>query len=279
MYEPFPTQSHASLSKDMPAGQYIELVARDKHVLRGFVIGPHDPPQAALVLLQEMDQRTPAWAQGRTVSSNSLPGVNRHIRDMARQYALQGYLVVCPSTFSRGSSGKDYGYRFDAGHGRGARIAKPLEPLASATQMLDIESALRFAKQASPSGRVGLVGYCWGGLLAWRAAARWDSVQAVVSFYGGGMDSPQDRELAAKVPVQAHFSSGDTWMTAAAVQDFEQAQMALAAATGSPAPEIHHYKAPYGFAHHGRRSHQPAAAGLAYERSLEFLARHLVVKA
>lgn len=279
MYEPWPSPSSASLSKDVPPGQYIELVASDKHVLRSFVIKPHDPPRAALVLLQAMDQRTPAWAQGRTASSASLPGVNRHIRDMARQYAAQGYLVVCPSTFGRGSSGKDYGYRFDAGHGRGARIVKPLEPLASAAQMLDIEAAVNFARQASPAARVGLVGYCWGGLLAWRAAARWDSLQAVVSFYGGGMDSPQDRELSAKVPVQAHFSSGDAWMTAASVQAFAQAQLALAATSGAQAPEIHHYQAPYGFAHPGRKSHQPAAAGLAHERSLEFLARHLVIEA
>lgn len=279
MYQPWPSQSPASLSKDMLPGQYIELVASDKHVLRSFVISPHDPPRAALVLLQEMDQRTPAWAQGRSVSSASLPGVNRHIRDMARQYAAQGYLVVCPSTFGRGSSGKDYGYRFDAGHGRGVRILKPLEPLASAAQMLDIEAAVNFARQASPSARVGLVGYCWGGLLAWRAAARLDNLQAVVCFYGGGMNAPQDRKLSAQAPVQAHFSSGDAWMTAASVQAFAQAQLALAATSGAQAPEIHHYQAPYGFAHPGRKSHQPAAAGLAYERSLEFLARHLVIQA
>ena len=258
-------------------GHYIELMARDGHAFRAFLVEPAGPPKAALVLLQEMDQRTPEWIKPRANQGDALPGVNRHIRAMASQYAAQGYVVVCPSTFGRGMSGRDYGFRFEARDKWGPRIVKPLEPLPSAALMTDIVAAVAFAQRASPGARVGLVGYCWGALLAWRAAACLDGLQAAVCFYGGGMGSQEDQALNARVPVQAHFHAGDEWMAADAVQAFAQAQARLSLATGRVAPQLHHYDAPYGFAHIGRKTHQPQAAQLAHERSLQFLAQHLML--
>ena len=237
---------------------------------------PKGPPQAALVLLQEMDQRTPEWIKPRASSSQTLPGVNRHIRAMASDYAAQGYVVLCPSTFCRGVSGRDYGYSFGLSGRWESRVIKPLQPLPSAALRPVIEAAVAYARRASPDSRVGLVGYCWGALLAWRTAAQCDDLQAVVCFYGGGMDSAADQALTASVPVQVHLPAGDEWMPAQAVQDFVQAQTRLSAASGLAGPQVHLYDAPYGFAQTGRRSHHPQAAQLAHTRSLQFLSQHLV---
>lgn len=256
-------------------GHYIELQTRDGHAFRAFLVEPEGPPQAALVLLQEMDQRTPEWIKPRERSSQALPGVTRHVRAMAKQYAAQGYAVLCPSTFSRGMSGRDYGYCFASSGKWGPRIVKPLAPLPSHSLMPVIEAAVAFARRASPGARVGLVGYCWGALLAWRTAAQLDGLQAVVCFYGGGMDSALDQVLAARAPVQVHLPAGDEWMPAQAVQAFVQAQTRLAPAAGLVEPQVHVYDAPYGFAQTALKSHQPQAAHLAHERSLQFLASHL----
>jgi carboxymethylenebutenolidase len=257
-------------------GHYIELQAKDGLAFRAFLVEPVGPPQAALVLLQEMDQRTPEWIKPRARSSQTLPGVNRHIRAMASEYAAQGYVVLCPSTFCRGLSGRDYGYCFGSIVHWESRLIKPLQPLPSAALRPVIEAAVAHARRASPGARVGLVGYCWGALLAWRTAAQLDDLQAVVCFYGGGMDSAADQALTASVPVQVHLPAGDEWMPAQAVQDFVQAQSSLSEASGLAGPQMHLYDAPYGFAQTGRRSHHPQAAQLAHTRSLQFLSQHLV---
>lgn len=254
-------------------GQYTELTASDGHVLRAFVEQPAQAATAAVVLLQEMDQRTPGLARAGTAATR--PGVNRHIRTMAQAYAREGYLVVCPSTFGRGVSGRDYGYRFEPKGAWGLRIVRPLQPLASEAVMLDVRAAIDFAQRAAPSGRVAVVGYCWGGLLAWRAAARFADLHAVACFYGGGMESPQERGLQAKVPVQLHLPSGDAWMSAEGIQAIAQAQAALAGKPGLRPAQIHVYDAPYGFSHAGRPSHRPQADELAHQRCLAFLGQHL----
>ena len=143
----------------------------------------------ALVLLQQMDQRHPQWdgsSQRKHTPPSHRSGVNAFGRQMAEQFAADGYLVVAPSLFSRGLSGLDYGYRYD--HNRwSVRLRRPLDPLPSGPVMLDVEAAIVHARRLAPHCAIGAVGYCWGGLLAWRAASEFRSLQAAVCHYGGGM--------------------------------------------------------------------------------------------
>ncbi len=178
-------------------GKYVELISVDKHLFRAFVAEPAGSPKAALVLLQEMDQRHYGWEASRVKArahSSNLPGVSAHMRAVAQSYAAEGFLVIAPSTFSRGRSGIDYGYRFeDPFQKLHPRIIKPLQALDSPLVLLDIQAALGYGHLHVPNARVGLLGYCWGGLLAWRAACSIKGVSAAVCYYGGGMTNPPDQ--------------------------------------------------------------------------------------
>ena len=277
-FSPMPSSAPPRAAPGAPMGHYIELTANDGHKLRAFQVEPARPAQAALVLLQEMDQRSPDAGRAHAAAGPTLPGVNAHIRAMAREYAAHGYHVLCPSTFGRGRSGRDYGYRFEDASGRGPRIVKPLEPLPSKLVLLDVQAAIAHAHRYTRGAPVALVGYCWGGLLAWRAAALPAAatvVRAAVCFYGGGMTGREDLELRPQVPVQVHLPSDEAWMPLPASQAFARLQ-AERVASGGPGAEVHVYEAPYGFAHPGRRSHDERAATLARQRSLAFLSRQLL---
>ncbi|MEI7784879.1 MAG: dienelactone hydrolase family protein [Betaproteobacteria bacterium] len=258
-------------------GKYIELQSIDEHRFRAYVVEPPTLPRAALVLLQEMDQRHFGWDSSRvksTSASTSLPGVNAHIRAVAKSYAALGFWVIAPSTFSRGKTGIDYGYRFENPGDRAyPRICKPLQALDSPLVMLDIQAAIAHAKLWAPQARVGLLGFCWGALLAWRAACGVRGLGAAVCYYGGGMTDLPDQATQALCPVLTHFGNDDQWMKASSVKAFAD-RHAQTAVGGSPV-EVLHYDAPYGFDHPGRASFQASSATLAHRRSVEFLATHL----
>jgi len=99
-----------------PMGHYIDLSTRDGATVRTFVEEPLQAPRAVVVVLQHMDQRRPNGQGGASrppALGDSRPGVNPHVRQMAEAFAREGYLAIAPSTFSRGHSGTDYGYRFE----------------------------------------------------------------------------------------------------------------------------------------------------------------------
>ena len=258
-------------------GKYVELQSMDEHRFRAYVVEPPTLPRAALVLLQEMDQRRYGWDSSRVktaAASTSLPGVNAHIRMVAKSYAALGFWVITPSTFSRGSTGRDYGYRFeDPGSRAYPRICKPLQALDSPLVMLDIQAAIAHAKLWVPQARVGLLGFCWGGLLAWRAACSVNGLGAAVCYYGGGMTDLPDQTAQALCPVLTHFGNDDQWMKAASVKAFA-ARHAPTTAGGSQV-EVQHYDAPYGFDRPGRASFEATSAALAQRRTVQFLASHL----
>ncbi len=271
---------------DLPLGHYIDLGTRDRSWVRTFVVQPTGRPLGALVLLQHMDQRLPGWqgnASRPPMAANSRPGVNPHVRLMAERFASAGYLVVAPSTFSRGQSGRDYGYRFDQTRW-GVKLIKPLEPLASQAVMHDIEAGLVHARRLAPLSRVAVVGYCWGGLLAWRAASDLEGVDAAVCHYGGGMDSEADRQRQPRCPVLAQFGSDGRWMSRNGVQAFIDAQSPAGAAgrrgthslpAGQPGTETVVHDAPYGFMQPGNEGYREEAHERAHRRTLDFLATHL----
>lgn len=225
-------------------GQTTELTAADGFKFPAYVAQPKGHPKGGLVLLQEIF------------------GVNSHIRAVADGYAADGYFVVAPHTFHRVKAGVELGYQEDdmkAGFG----LKTAVEELPVPGVMADIQAAIQHAAQA---GKVGIVGYCWGGLLTWRSASALQGLSAAAPYYGGGMTVGADAERQPTVPVMAHFGDQDHWIPLDTVEAFKKAH---------PQVTVHVYNANHGFNCDQRGSYNEAAAKLARERTLAFFAQHL----
>ena len=222
----------------------IELTAADGFACPAYVAQPAGNPKGGIVLLQEIF------------------GVNSHIRAVADSYAAEGYLVVAPATFHRVKPGVELGYtEADMNEGFGYKTA--VEALPAPGVMQDIQAAI---EEAAQGGKVGIVGYCWGGLLTWRSACTLSGLSAAVPYYGGGMTAGADAALKPLVPVLAHFGDQDHWIPLDTVEAFRKAQ---------PGVEVQVYAANHGFNCDQRGSYNEAAAQLARQRTLAFFARHL----
>jgi carboxymethylenebutenolidase len=225
-------------------GEFIDLKAADGTVFPAYVARPTGAPKAAVVVLQEIF------------------GVNSHIRSVADDYAAQGYLAVAPATFHRVKPQVDLGYA-EADMNAGFALKTAVEALPAPGVMQDIQAAIDHASQA---GKVGVVGFCWGGLLTWRAACTLKGLSAAVPYYGGGVTTPDEVARVPQVPVMAHFGDQDHWIPLESVEVFKRAH---------PDVEVHVYAANHGFNCDQRGSYDAAAAKLARERTLAFFAKHL----
>ena len=183
-------------------GQYTKFTAPDKHLFRAYVAHPSSPPRGALVLLHEMDARSVNRVDS-GVKHNPMPGVSQRIRNLAKEHASRGYLVVAPSLFGRGRAGQDHGYKYQMGFS-GEQLVQPLQPVDTRRAMLDVHTVVAWAQGQVAQGRVGIMGFCWGGLLAWHAACTMPQVVAVASFYVGGMTEPQPHPCRPICPVLVH---------------------------------------------------------------------------
>ena len=225
-------------------GNFVDLKAADGFVFPAYVAQPSGPAKGALVVLQEIF------------------GVNSHIRSVADGYAKEGYLAVAPATFHRVKPGVELGY-LPEDMSAGSALKAAVEALPAPGVLQDIQAAIRHAAQG---GKVGIVGYCWGGLLTWRSACELQGLAAAVPYYGGGMTTPDEVARVPKVPVLAHFGDQDHWISLASVEAFKKAH---------PEVEVHIYHANHGFNCDQRASYDAAAAQQARERTLAFLGKHL----
>ena len=220
-------------------GKNVQLKASDGHTLDAYVAEPAGKPRGAIIVIQEIF------------------GVNSHIRSVADGYAADGYLAVAPALFDRVKKGYESGYtqpEIQAGIEMKGKVT-----LDQALQ--DVRAALANAKSA---GKVGIVGFCWGGTVAWAAAARVDGLAAAVSYYGGGVP-----ELAAeqpKIPVMFHFGETDHSIPL---------EKAKAVAARHPQATTHFYPAGHGFNCDQRGSYHEPSAKQARERSLAFFRQHV----
>ena len=160
-------------------GQMIELTSADGFKFPAYVAQPSGKPRGGLVVLQEIF------------------GVNSHIRSVADGYAADGYFVVAPATFHRAKAGVELGYT-EADMTAGFGLKTAVEALPAPGVLVDIQAAIRHAAQG---GKVGIVGYCWGGLLTWRAACTLQGLSAAVPYYGGGMTAAAEAAREPTVPV------------------------------------------------------------------------------
>jgi carboxymethylenebutenolidase len=225
-------------------GTFIDLTAADGFVFPAYVALPVGTPRGGLVVLQEIF------------------GVNAHIRAVADGYAAEGYRVVAPSTFHRVQAGVELGYT-ETDMGAGMALKAAVEALPAPGVLADIQAAIHHAAQG---GKVGILGYCWGGLLTWRSAGLLNGLSAAVPYYGGGMTAEAEIARQPRVPVLAHFAEQDRWIPLEGVQAFQAAH---------PQVAVHLYPAHHGFNCDHRGAWDAPSAQLARERTLAFLARHL----
>jgi carboxymethylenebutenolidase len=224
----------------------IHLKAADGFECAAYIAQPKGAPKGAIVVVQEIF------------------GVNDHIKEVADGYAAQGYLAVAPATFHRAKHGVSLGYTPDDMQA-GMALKAAIEALPAPGVLADLQAAVDYAAQHS-GGKVGMVGYCWGGLLTWRAAEQVKGLSAAVPYYGGGSTSDVERARQPHCPVLAHYSDRDHYVPMETVHAFAKAH---------PEVEMHIYSADHGFNCNHRGAYQEAAAKLALERTLAFFQKHL----
>ena len=227
-------------------GKTIQLQSADGFKFDAYVAQPAQPAKAAVVVLQEIF------------------GVNDHIRKVADGYAQAGYLAVAPATFARAKLGVELGYTPDDMNA-GFALKTAIEALPAPGVIADIQAAVNHAA-ATCKGKVGVVGYCWGGLLTWRSACLLNGVAAAVPYYGGGVTSEAESARTPRCPVMAHFGERDHYIPMDGVRAFEKAP---------PEVAVHVSAAAHGFPCDHRGSYDAASANLALERTLGFFLKHL----
>ena len=225
----------------------LTLTAADGFKSLAYLAEPSGTPKGAIVVLQEIF------------------GVNSHIRGVADGYAAAGYLAVAPSTFDRVGRDVQLGYTPDD-MGEGMRLKGAVEALPAPGVLLDIQAAVDHAARA---GKVGIVGYCWGGLLVWRSAEQVRGFAAAVAYYGGGIQDMLELAPQIACPMQFHYGALDANIPLSAVDKVRAAMQGRDA-------QVHVYdSADHGFNCWARGSYQAASAALAHGRALQFLASKL----
>ena len=221
-------------------GEQIGLRAEDGQELGAYVARPEGVPLAGLVVVQEIF------------------GVNAHIRSVADGYAKDGFLVVAPALFDRYEKDVDLGYE-------GADMQKAMSfipRLDIDKAVMDVAAAVQYAAKATGK-KVGAIGYCFGGTLAWLAATRLH-VQAAVGYYGGRIGNYAQEQP--KAPVMLHFGKEDTHIPPEEVAKITSAH---------PEVEVFWYDVGHAFNATPRASYNADASRLARVRSLEFLKKVL----
>jgi carboxymethylenebutenolidase len=218
----------------------IRLQAADGFEFGAYQAMPDGTPRAGIVVIQEIF------------------GVNDHIRSVTDGFAGEGYVAIAPQIFDRAEPDVELGYE-QADIMRGAGFARG--KLKMEQTLLDLQAAVAAAKS---HGQVGIVGYCFGGLLTWLSACELDDVAAAVAYYGGGIAGQLERR--ARCPVMMHFGDRDAHIPLTDVEKVQESH---------PNVEVHVYAADHGFNCDHRASYDAEAARLARERTLGFFERHL----
>ena len=193
-------------------------------------------------------------------------GVNAHIRAVAEQYALDGFVVLAPDVFWQQQRRLDIGYAPEDIQ-RGRALAMAADKAALQRDLADAAKHLRARPEVQGRG-IGAFGYCMGGRLAYVAAAT-AGIDAAVAYYGGGIQDALDLAPRIACPMQFHYGALDANIPLAAVDKVR------AAMAGKPAEIFVYDSADHGFNCWARGSYQAAAAALAHGRTLQFLAERL----
>lgn len=194
-------------------------------------------------------------------------GVNAVMRDITDGLAAQGFLAVCPDLFWRIEPEVDITDRTEAEWKKAFALMNAFD---AGQGVRDIAAAIaRVRSDPGCNGRVGAVGFCLGGQLAWLTATRTD-IDAAVSYYGVGIEGLLDEAPRLRKPVLLHIAEADGFVPPPAQAAIREGL------AGQPLATIHTYPGrDHAFARVGGEHYDPADATLAGERSLAFLRTHL----
>ena len=217
----------------------LQLTAGDGFALSAYRADPAATSHGAVVVVQEIF------------------GVNSHIRSVCDGFAADGYIAIAPALFDRIRLGVELGYTADdISAGRELKGAS-----SNDKALLDVAAA---RDVVAGSGKVGIVGYCWGGYITWLAAARLPGFACAAPYYGGGMTDAIDEQPTC--PVMMHFGERDHAIPIAGVEQLRAAH---------PSQQVFIYDAQHGFNCDQRGSYDAKAAQLARQRTLEFFKKHI----
>lgn len=216
-------------------GTTIRLQADDGHSLSAYLAQPAAKPRGALIVAMEIF------------------GVNSHIQSVADGYAAAGYLAIAPALFDRAQRDYIAGYTQEDIQ-RGIAI---IQQLNLDDTMRDVAAA---RNEVARAGKIGIVGYCWGGTVAWKSACSLDGLACAIAYYGGGV--PGLIALQPRCPVLFHWGETDGSIP------MDKAKAFAAAHPG----QTHHF---YAVNCDQRGSYDKSAADLARSRTLDFLAKYV----
>ena len=227
-------------------GEQVKLTAEDGAQLSAYVARPEGAAKGAVVVVQEIF------------------GVNSQIRGVADLYASQGYVGIAPALFDRYEPGLELS---DQGDGM-KKAFEMYGKLTPETALLDVAAAYKFVEAEDHKG-IAVVGFCYGGLMAWLSATRGETLKmqpsCTVGYYAGGIGKVATEEPSC--PVMLHFGANDSHIGADQIEAVRQAH---------PEVEIFTYEgADHAFAGTERSAYNPEQAKIALERTLEFLATHI----
>lgn len=219
-------------------GEIIQLTAADGHTFDVYKAMPSGKPKGAILVIQEIF------------------GVNSHMREVADGFAADGYAVLAPALFDRAEKNFDVGYTPEdiaAGRDMRARVdwADSVKDMAATVEVLQ------------QYGKVGSVGYCYGGSCSWLVATR-IGVAASVCYYGGQIAVFKNEQP--KNPVMMHFGEQDHGIPMADVDAIRAAH---------PDAQVFVYPAGHGFNCDHRGDFNAACAKQARERTTAFFAKHV----
>jgi carboxymethylenebutenolidase len=221
-------------------GEMLTLTAEDGHRLSAYRATPAGTPRGGLVVIQEIF------------------GVNSHIKKVTDGFAADGYVAIAPALFDRVERDFETGYApADIERGRMVRGKLQIEDAVK-----DVAAAV---KELQKTGlKVGVVGYCFGGTMAWLAATRIPGVVAASSFYGGGVADTAGEQP--RCPVIFHFGETD----ASIPKDHWDRIKAQ-----HPTIPMHIYPAGHGFSCDERGSFHEPSARQARQRTIDFFREHV----
>ena len=218
----------------------IKLTAGDGHTFSAYRADPPDAPKGAVVVLQEVF------------------GVNSHIKQIADAFAAQGYVAIAPALFDSVRPGIELGYD-DASVTEGISL---VQQVGKDRAIAEIQATVDSVRDA---GKVAVVGYCWGGTLAYAAGNLVNGLACAVGYYGGGI--VDDYGAKRKVPTLLHFGENDALIPLEAMSQFRAFR-----------PDVSVFSYPgasHGFNCDQRDSYQEEAAQKALERSLSWISQYV----
>ncbi|MGC1784840.1 MAG: dienelactone hydrolase family protein [Acidobacteriaceae bacterium] len=218
--------------------QHTQLQAADGHKFDAYIAQPTGEPKAGIVVLQEIF------------------GVNAHIRSVADGFAQAGYLTIAPALFDRAERDVELAYDAEGGK-KGMSI---VQNILINQALADIAAAMQYLREHG-ARKVGVVGYCWGGMLAWLTNTRLHP-DATVSYYPGGVQNCIHEK--ATCPAIFHFGLLDTHIPQSVVEQVRHEY---------PGFSVFTYEAGHGF---NRENKEPAK--LALRRTLAHFDEYLVGK-